>query len=104
MAAYVRVAGSQGRHFAAVCRTRAPAYLCSSSRITLTNRLNLEDGCFSPHSHCYPPASFQQQRQYTSVGGAVKKAGAGWFRRKLYTLLIIAGVSGGALIYVSLTL
>jgi hypothetical protein len=35
------------------------------------------------------------------VGGAVRKAGAGWFRRKLYTLLVIAGVSGGALIYVS---
>ena len=100
MAAYMRVAGSQGHHFAAVCRSRAPAFLCSSSRITFTNRLNLQDGCFSSQGQCYPP-DLQQQRHYASVGGAVKKAGAGWFRRKLYTLLMVAGVSGGALVYVS---
>ena len=100
MAAYLRVAGSQGHHFAAACRSRAPTFLCSSSRITFNNHLNLQDGCFSPQMPYYPP-SLQQQRHYASVGGTVKKAGAGWLRRKLYTLLVVAGVSGGALIYVS---
>lgn len=96
MAAYLRIAGSQGHHFAAAYRTRVPAFLCSSSGITFKSRFNPEDGYFR-----YPPPSLQHQRHYASVGGAVKKAGAGWFRRKLYTLLVIAGVSGGALIYVS---
>ena len=102
MAAYLRVTRSQGHHLAAACRSRAPSFLCSSPNIAFKSHFNLEDGCFSPHNHCYPPPScLQQQRQYASVGGAVRKAGAGWFRRKLYTLLIVAGVSGGALIYVS---
>ncbi len=100
MAAYLRIAGSQGHHFASACRTRVPTFLCSSSRITSKRHFNPEDDCFSQ----YPLPSLlqqQQQRHYASVGGAVRKAGAGWFRRKLYTLLIVAGVSGGALIYVS---
>ena len=97
MAAYLRIAGSQGHHLAAACRTRVPAFLCSSSGITFKSHFNPEDGYFR-----YPPPSLQHhQRHYASVGGAVRKAGAGWFRRKLYTLLVIAGVSGGALIYVS---
>ena len=98
--AYVRIASRHGHHLAAACRSRAPASLCISPRSPVVNFVGLQEGCFSPHLQHYPPYH-QQQRQYASVSGAVKKAGAGWFRRKLYTLLVVAGLSGGALVIVS---
>ena len=102
MAVYVRIASNQKHRFAALCRSRTPAFLCSSDNIIFTDYLNLQGGCFSPEKHLYGSAPrLQQRRHYASVGDAARKVGAGWFRRKLYTLLVVAGVSGGALIYVS---
>lgn len=100
--AYVRLAGPSGRQLTAACRSRAPTFLCSaSSRSSTFNYVDvLHEGCFSQQQRLQTRVQ-QQQRHYASVGGAVKKAGAGWFRRKLYTVLAVAGLSGGVLVYVS---
>ena len=99
--AYVRAAGRQGYRFAAVCRSsKAPAFLCTSPRGPIANCIDIQDGCFSP-AHAAAHRHSHQQRHYASVGSSVTKAGASWFKRKLYTVLVVAGLSGGALVYVS---
>lgn len=98
--AYVGIASSRLRHLAVAYRSRAPAFLSASPRSLIANNVNVQGGCFSPRVENYNFAH-GQQRDYSSVGGAVKKAGTGWLRRKLYTLLAVAGLSGGALIFVS---
>ena len=94
--ACVRVAGNRGFSLAACRRSRPPVYLCAPS----VSQINLQEGCISPHA-VQQVTQGQHGRTYASVGDAVKKVGAGWFRRKLYTLLIVTGLSGGALVLVS---
>ena len=99
--AYVRIASSRGCHLAVASRSRAPAFLCASPGRPMANDVNLQEGCFSPNIENLVR---EQQRHYSSVGGVVKKAGTGWLRRQLYTILAVAGLSGGALVFVSLEL
>ena len=101
--AYVGIASSRGYHLAVAYRSRAPGFLSASPRSQISNYVNLQGGCFSPHMPHVEKYNFVhgQRRDYASVGGSVRKAGAGWLRRKLYTLVAVAGLSGGALIFVS---
>lgn len=92
--AYVRIAGARGRHVVAMCR-QSSALFYSVPRKQWTST---EAGCFGPRSNVCSTNNQQQQRTYSST---VRSAGASWLRRKLYTLLAVVGISGGALILVS---
>ena len=93
--AYVRISGVPGRHIVAVCR-QSPALLTSIPR---NHRINIEGGCFgSPRNVCYSQQVHQQQRSYSS---SARTAATSWLKRKLYTVLAVVGISGGALILVS---